>query len=179
MPQNDKFGQMFAPARWSRRHVPGKTKSRWGRRESERQKDENDGEPELERVCEERHPLLGKEDLGNKEPHARCGWQLSWPQQVKGLFVVVPGMQPRGQGGLPRPQRRCWPWEWERTCQLCKQRDGEEKGERVVLGGCTSLYSSTACKMTNPALSSSPKKTLSPMVSPLQTRSSIQRVTDR
>ena len=69
--------------------------------ENERQKDENDGEPDLglERVCEERHPLLCKEDLGNKEPRARCGRQLTWPQQVQDLFVVVPDMQPRGQGG--------------------------------------------------------------------------------
>ena len=85
---------------------------------NERQKDENDDEPELEleRVCEERHPLLGKEDLGNKEPHARRGRQLSQTQQVLGHFLVVPGMQPRGQRGpttpdclrgLPRPQRRC------------------------------------------------------------------------
>ena len=37
----------------------------------------------------------------------------------------------------------------------------------------------TFWKMTNPVLKSSPKKTLSPMVSPLSTRSSIQRATDR
>ena len=55
-----------------------------GAGENERQKDENDGEPELglERVREERHPLLGEEDLGNKEPHARRGRQLSRTQQV-------------------------------------------------------------------------------------------------
>ena len=86
--------------------------------ENERQKDENDGEPELglERVREERHPLLGEEDLGNKEPHARRSRQLSRTQQVQGHFLVVPGMQPRGQGGprtpdrvrgLPRPQILC------------------------------------------------------------------------
>ena len=39
------------------------------------------------------HALLGKEDLGNMEPHARRGRQLSWPQQVQGILVVAPGMQ--------------------------------------------------------------------------------------
>ena len=34
------------------------------------------------------HALLGKEDLGNMEPHARRGRQLFWPQQV-----MAPGMQ--------------------------------------------------------------------------------------
>ena len=53
-------------------------------------------------LCSKQHPLLGKDDLGNKEPHARRGRQLPWPQQVQSLFVVVPGMQHRGQGG-PRP----------------------------------------------------------------------------
>ena len=39
------------------------------------------------------HALLSKEDLGNMEPHARCGRPLSWPQQVQGILVVAPGMQ--------------------------------------------------------------------------------------
>ena len=96
------------------------------------------GEPELrlERVCEEQHPLLGKDDLGNKEPHARRGRQLPWPQQVQSLFVVVPGMQHRGQGG-PRPPDRVRGG----SGRILQQRDGKKKVERAA---GTSLYSSTA-----------------------------------
>ena len=81
---------------------------------------------------------LCKEDVGNKEPHARRGRQLSWTQQIYGLFVVMPGMQPRGQGGprtpyrvrgLQRPQRRRRPWKRGGTGQVLQQRDGEKRVE--------------------------------------------------